>query len=482
MASIKGLTKAQNVALANVTAGTLILLHQPPPTYHPAHVSESESEDDKDSEGDEGDEGDEEDEDDDEDEGGDGEVAFQGFEPAHQDVPEPASTGPAIVPVARTTINLTDVDRAQHIEDASLFQPVASGSAEYDQHTRRVLRTVAHSVTMVTRVTKDLDGRITEVYIIFLEYSAQPDDSTRSYQLYGNQCVANMPEPAAGSAPSTSTVECPVSIFDNMPEVAFTVTPDAGHIRATLHDGACPAGCDEGFLASIDELHGMVKDYTVPTSKTDVHAICPACVGTDLMKEHQALRAELENFLQVASFESVLEFYSRLAPRRQALGYAFEQFDEREWNFLFDDMLSQEDEGERSDGGYETWEDANDPNGGVVPHPATQAAIDSLQISKYATVKVDDDAQCTVCCEQFKDEQLVVKLPCKHIFCKGECILEWLKNNDSCPLCRAKVSNEADSKAVNRDNEDEEVPDAEEEHEKDHPEEHASMPGALANW
>jgi hypothetical protein len=101
-----------------------------------------------------------------------------------------------------------------------------------------------------------------------------------------------------------------------------------------------------------------------------------------------------------------------------------------------------EGEEEGSDDGFEPWGEADDPNGDVPPRPTPQETIESLQVAKYATVKVDDDSQCTVCREQFKDEQLVVTLPCKHIFCEGTCILEWLKNNDSCPLCRAKVSSE----------------------------------------
>jgi hypothetical protein len=148
---------------------------------------------------------------------------------------------------------------------------------------------------------------------------------------------------------------------------------------------------------------------------------------------------------------------------------------------MFDDMIS-EDEGERSDGGYEPWDEANDPNGDVVPRPTPQATIDSLLVTQYAIIKVDDDAQCTVCCEQFKDEQLVVKLPCKHVFCEGACILEWLKNNDSCPLCRAQVSGEDEVKAADSANEDQELRDAVEEPEKEHPEAHTSTPGFYGDW
>jgi E3 ubiquitin-protein ligase RNF115/126 len=51
------------------------------------------------------------------------------------------------------------------------------------------------------------------------------------------------------------------------------------------------------------------------------------------------------------------------------------------------------------------------------------------------------EKDCAVCKEQFKletedpDEQVVVSLPCQHIFHEG-CILPWLKSSGTCPVCR----------------------------------------------
>jgi hypothetical protein len=461
MASIQGLTQAQNAALANVSVGSLILLYHP---SNPLSVSDSESEDDEGAEGDEEDEEDgeeEDDDDDDEDEDdGEGRDEYDDTEGELQDFSPIGSGRPTGELVRSMTNDLLDTDRAEHIEDVSL-SPVAKGSNEDNSKAPNPLLVVARNVSLVTHVIKDSSGNITDIHILGLEYKARPDQTTRSYQLYGNQCVANLPsgpvKPASGFAAGHESKlymrGIRLSLFQNMSEMSFTVAPTGDRVRQHLHSGVCPAGCDEGWLASIDELHGMVKDYTVPTSKTDARAVCPVCVGVDLMKEHQGYCAKLENFLQVADFTSLLDFHGCLAPRRAQLGYGYEQFDERAWNLMFDDMIS-EDEGERSDGGYEPWDEANDPNGDVVPRPTPQATIDSLLVTQYAIIKVDDDAQCTVCCEQFKDEQLVVKLPCKHVFCEGACILEWLKNNDSCPLCRAQVSGEDEVKAADSANED----------------------------
>jgi hypothetical protein len=472
MASIEGLTDAQNAALADVSVGSLIML------YHPCHDmlesdSESEDEDDEDDDEDDG-EDDEEDEDRDEDEDGDedegeGEGEGEG-EDEDEDEPVPRSARSTDETTRRMAQNLLDADHTEHIEDVSLSSVADGNNGDPPSD----LIAITRNVSLVTGVTKDPNGLITDINVLGLEYQARPDDVTRSYQLYGNHCVANLPLNSAAPVLEFSHYVSefyknglPLSVFQVMPEQTFTVAPTGDQVRRILHGGVCLAGCDEGLLASVDELYGLVKDYTVPTSNPDMRAVCPACVGIGLMKEHQGFRTEIENFLQVNDLVAVLDFYGRLNPRRTQLGYHFEQFDEREWNFLFDDMVA-EDEDERSDGGYEPWDEANDPNGDVVPSPCPQASIDSLQIIKYATVKVDDDSQCIVCCEQFKDEQLIVKLRCKHIFCQGPCILEWLKNNDSCPLCRAQVSSEDDEKAADNAKDDE-MPNAGEEPEKDQP-------------
>jgi hypothetical protein len=52
---------------------------------------------------------------------------------------------------------------------------------------------------------------------------------------------------------------------------------------------------------------------------------------------------------------------------------------------------------------------------------------------------------CAVCFELLpvdppneKHESNTMKLPCGHVFCRG-CITKWLKENNSCAVCRAKV-------------------------------------------
>ena len=107
---------------------------------------------------------------------------------------------------------------------------------------------------------------------------------------------------------------------------------------------------------------------------------------------------------------------------------------------LFDDMLSDDDEDGGDNGRYEVWDEADDPSYGAILHPASDATIKSLPIKKYTEVKTEDDAHCVICREGFKDEQLIMQLPCKHFFCQDGCTAQWLRQCDTCPVCRASVS------------------------------------------
>ncbi|XP_059654590.1 probable E3 ubiquitin-protein ligase RHY1A [Cornus florida] len=68
---------------------------------------------------------------------------------------------------------------------------------------------------------------------------------------------------------------------------------------------------------------------------------------------------------------------------------------------------------------------------GLKPVPASQSSIDALEKTTFYR-------SCTICLEEFSDEQSIIRMPCSHIY-HGECITKWLKMNHSCPLCRFKM-------------------------------------------
>lgn len=45
---------------------------------------------------------------------------------------------------------------------------------------------------------------------------------------------------------------------------------------------------------------------------------------------------------------------------------------------------------------------------------------------------------CVVCQENFEEGEIATKLPCGHFF-HGECIVPWLKEHNTCPLCRYEL-------------------------------------------
>eukprot|EP01084_Bolivina_argentea_P282556 483683_1 len=71
--------------------------------------------------------------------------------------------------------------------------------------------------------------------------------------------------------------------------------------------------------------------------------------------------------------------------------------------------------------------------------PASQYALEKqctdIEITKRDMKK---SKKCSICQEKWKIGGDATALPCKHFF-HDLCILEWLKKNNSCPLCRKEL-------------------------------------------
>lgn len=87
------------------------------------------------------------------------------------------------------------------------------------------------------------------------------------------------------------------------------------------------------------------------------------------------------------------------------------------------------------------------------PPPASQSALQKLE---SCIRELDDktflalsgsgeeggrDLQCAICVDGMIKGDKVVELPCHHIF-HGECVLQWLRAHNTCPLCRRSVEEE----------------------------------------
>ncbi|KAK8652496.1 hypothetical protein V6N13_126528 [Hibiscus sabdariffa] len=62
--------------------------------------------------------------------------------------------------------------------------------------------------------------------------------------------------------------------------------------------------------------------------------------------------------------------------------------------------------------------------------PASEASIEAMR-----RVKVEGGGDCSICLEEFKEDEEGSEMPCEHVFHSG-CVEKWLRVNGSCPVCR----------------------------------------------
>ncbi|KAK3398707.1 hypothetical protein B0T20DRAFT_353592 [Sordaria brevicollis] len=79
------------------------------------------------------------------------------------------------------------------------------------------------------------------------------------------------------------------------------------------------------------------------------------------------------------------------------------------------------------------------PQSNAAP-PATQAAIEKLpkKILDDQMVGPEGKAECTICIDDMHKGEEATVLPCKHWF-HGECVTLWLKEHNTCPICRMPI-------------------------------------------
>jgi len=68
--------------------------------------------------------------------------------------------------------------------------------------------------------------------------------------------------------------------------------------------------------------------------------------------------------------------------------------------------------------------------------PASSEQLGAIQERPVAHDEVGE--LCPVCQDNLQHEDKVIKLPCSHVF-HPDCGLTWLKQHNSCPLCRAAL-------------------------------------------
>ncbi|XP_076955760.1 uncharacterized protein LOC143630713 [Bidens hawaiensis] len=85
--------------------------------------------------------------------------------------------------------------------------------------------------------------------------------------------------------------------------------------------------------------------------------------------------------------------------------------------------------------------------------PTLKSAIDAIPRVTITQAFLDidpmDRSLCAVCKEQFVVNDEMNQLPCKHMY-HPDCILPWLSNHNSCPVCRFQMPKETVNRGMRR--------------------------------
>ena len=70
--------------------------------------------------------------------------------------------------------------------------------------------------------------------------------------------------------------------------------------------------------------------------------------------------------------------------------------------------------------------------------PAAKEVIKSLPKKTITEMHVKENSECAVCKDLFELGNVCTSLPCEHMFCPS-CIEPWLKEHNTCPICRHEL-------------------------------------------
>ena len=89
---------------------------------------------------------------------------------------------------------------------------------------------------------------------------------------------------------------------------------------------------------------------------------------------------------------------------------------------------------------YEGLLDLAERNGEVKVKSLSDSIISRLDIvSYYHGLIKNDEPKCTICLSDYEEFEKLKRLPCLHLF-HSDCVENWLKRVDSCPICRLSVA------------------------------------------
>ena len=84
---------------------------------------------------------------------------------------------------------------------------------------------------------------------------------------------------------------------------------------------------------------------------------------------------------------------------------------------------------------------SNDNKDKIIDYKKSKAisALPTFQYKYIIKYEKRNEKICSICLNEFKEEEILIRFSCKqHIFHKN-CLCTWLKNSDICPLCKKSL-------------------------------------------
>lgn len=190
----------------------------------------------------------------------------------------------------------------------------------------------------------------------------------------------------------------------------------------------CP-NCRGNFIQELEDAMSMTNEEYIQGPRFMEAA-------TSFLRRHRAVRTNMSNMSeQGSSWNSFLIFSGDMPATRPGNGGLVE--------FLNETLgFRRENGGDYFIGpGVEEFFEQVTLNNQRVPPPASRTSIDALPTVKISKKHLRSDSTCAVCKERFELGSQVIKLPCKHLY-HSDCIVPWLQQRSSCPVCRQQLTSQ----------------------------------------
>lgn len=314
---------------------------------------------------------------------------------------------------------------------------------------------VSTKVYHVVALVKDQNGNVADLFLEELGYRPRgAEDDCPGFRIFEEQVYKyNTTTRVDGAASGLMSFNNDVVGSGALPGdgvLCNKLNPTVSELVNALFEGKCPEGCDKGWLPNKQALLDFECRFDMPELSA-FQPLCPVCYGWETVLGQLEIRRLIESGATVE--------------QRQWLAFQ-EVVEERRWDLSYEALCSCE-FCLMPLGGYIHPSDHDEAMqtfntvmrqqmfNTVVPRPAARKVLDDLPRKTFGetTAKTRGQDQCPVCLDEFKDEKIVLELPCLHVMCPDEC-MGCFDLDHKCPVCRGHLTSAAESGDVLGDSQD----------------------------